>query len=292
MTVTGIDIASFQSSTYSTTGLAFVMVKATEGTSYVNPKHDAQVAHARAQGLVVGHYHFARPGSMSAQLAYFLKHADAKPGDVAAFDWEDTGVSGTDKDTWIKAAQSAMPHLRVILYCNRDFWLNRDHTGFAGDGLWIADPDVGAGHPRVQHAWVMHQFSDAGGVDRDVANFADTAALRTWAAKGVTPKPPAPKPPAKPQVSLKNVVAAAKADPKAKQGHQTHAADVRIVEAALKAEGYLSSKYAGDGSFGSATVTAYAAWQRHLGYSGHDADGIPGKTSLTALGKKHGFTVH
>jgi hypothetical protein len=50
--------------------------------------------------------------------------------------------------------------------------------------------------------------------------------------------------------------------------------------------------YAGDGSFGSTTVAAYAKWQRHLGYTGTDANGIPGSRSLTRLGEKTGlFTV-
>ena len=66
MTVKGIDVASYQSSTFPTAGLGFVMVKVTEGTGYLNPRYAAQVAHARAQGMVMGHYHFARPGSMSA----------------------------------------------------------------------------------------------------------------------------------------------------------------------------------------------------------------------------------
>jgi len=111
---------------------------------------------------------------------------------------------------------------------------------------------------------------------------------------GVTPgePPPAPTPaPAKPRVSLANVIAAARHDPTAAQGHRSHSADVRPVEAALKAEGLLPAKYAGDGSFGTRTVLAYAAWQRRLGYTGAAADGIPGKTSLTKLGQRHGFTV-
>jgi GH25 family lysozyme M1 (1,4-beta-N-acetylmuramidase) len=183
MTVKGIDVASYQSSTPSTAGLGFVMVKATEGTSYVNPKHASQVSHARAAGVVVGHYHFARPGSMSAQVSYFLQHAGVKAGDLLALDWEDAGVSGADKDAFVKAAQKASPAHRVLLYCNRDFWLNRDTTSVCGDGLWIADPDADAGHPRVQHAWTVHQYSSSGGLDRDVANFASAAALRAWAAK-------------------------------------------------------------------------------------------------------------
>ncbi|WP_369190152.1 hypothetical protein [Streptomyces sp. R08] len=98
------------------------------------------------------------------------------------------------------------------------------------------------------------------------------------------------KPAAKPTVKLANVVAAAKADPKAAQGHTTHAADVKLVEAALKAEGLLAAKYAADGSFGTTTIEAYADWQRKSGVGG-PYDGIPGVKSLTLLGNKHGFKV-
>jgi hypothetical protein len=102
---------------------------------------------------------------------------------------------------------------------------------------------------------------------------------------------PAAKPAAKPTVDLSNLVAAARRDPELRQGGTTHPADVRIVEAALKAEGLLSATYAADGSFGSLTKTAYAAWQRRCGYSGSGADGIPGRASLEKLGAKRGFKV-
>ncbi|MFG2461350.1 hypothetical protein ACGFWE_30400 [Streptomyces sp. NPDC048523] len=69
-------------------------------------------------------------------------------------------------------------------------------------------------------------------------------------------------------------------------------AGTNLTEAALVELGYLSKSYAGDGSFGTTTVAAYAKWQRHLGYSGADANGIPGKVSLARLGEKTGlFTV-
>jgi hypothetical protein len=115
-----------------------------------------------------------------------------------------------------------------------------------------------------------------------------TKVLFAAAPKGSTS---APKSASVPTVSLANVVAASKSDPKAAQGKALHAADVKPVEAALKAEGLLSAKYASDGSFGTTTVTAYAAWQRKLGFTGKDADGIPGKSTLAKLGAKHGFKV-
>jgi peptidoglycan hydrolase-like protein with peptidoglycan-binding domain len=91
-------------------------------------------------------------------------------------------------------------------------------------------------------------------------------------------------------VSLKHVVYAASHDPAAAQGHTTYRAEVLLVERALHTEGLLATQYV-DGSFGTLTLAAYKAWQRHLGYTGSAADGIPGRTSLTKLGAKHGFTV-
>lgn len=184
MTVNGIDVASYQSSDYGTKGLDFVVVKATEGSGYVNPKHAGQVATARAHGLVVGHYHFARPGPVSAQADHFLAHAGARAGEFLALDWEDTGVSNKDKDAWLRHVRAKAPEHRVVLYCNRDFWLHRDTTSYCADGLWIADPSAPKGHPRVKHPWLFHQYSEAGGLDHDVGNFAGRAALRAWAAKG------------------------------------------------------------------------------------------------------------
>lgn len=95
--------------------------------------------------------------------------------------------------------------------------------------------------------------------------------------------------PARPTVDLSRLVAAAKADPP-KAGTPVSYYGVKTVEAALVAEGLLERSLA-DGHFGTATISAYAGWQRRCGYSGSAADGIPGKDSLTRLGREHGFTV-
>jgi hypothetical protein len=273
MTVNAIDVAGYQSTAYATAGLGLVIVKATEGTSYLNPKHAGQVATARTHGLVVGHYHFARPGSMSAQVAYFLAHAAAKAGDVLAFDWEDAGVSDADKDAWIKDVQKAMPHHRVLLYCNRDFWTNRDTTGFAGDGLWIADPDVAAGHPGVAYPWKLHQYSSAGGVDHNVANFADKAALETWAAKGVkAPVFPPPKPAYEPFPGTAWFTIGRRSPIVAAMHQRLNAVGC----------GHYRSHTNLD-VIGSGDKTSYEAWQRKCGYSGKAATWPPGKTTWDAL---------
>jgi hypothetical protein len=268
VTVSGIDVASYQSTAYSTTGLGFVMVKATEGTGYVNPRHAAQIATGRQHQLVVGHYHFVRPGSITAQANFFLSVAAPKAGDILVLDWEDKGVSGADKDAWLKYVQAKTPHNRVELYCNLDFWHNHDKTGYVGDGLWIADPGAPAGHPRVNHPWVMHQYSEAGGLDRDVANFAGAAELRTWAAKGATPHAPVYEP-----------------FPGAKwftAGRRSPI--VAAMHARLVANGcgrYRS--HTNVDVIGSGDIASYEAWQRKCGFVGAAAKWPPGKTTWDKL---------
>lgn len=95
--------------------------------------------------------------------------------------------------------------------------------------------------------------------------------------------------PKRPVVDLSLLVAAARTDPP-KAGSPVSYSGTIYVERALAAEGLLDSGYV-DGHFGSTTVAAYAAWQRRLGYSGADADGIPGLSSLRALGSRYGFDV-
>jgi N-acetylmuramoyl-L-alanine amidase-like protein/putative peptidoglycan binding protein len=101
-------------------------------------------------------------------------------------------------------------------------------------------------------------------------------------------KPPAPKPEPLPTVSLKALVDAARRDPAAPQGKTTHKADVLLYERGLVKLGYLASQWA-DGSFGTKTKDATRAVQRHLGYSGAAADGIPGDHSATWVGLKSGL---
>ncbi|MGW1891020.1 GH25 family lysozyme [Streptomyces sp. NPDC002004] len=178
----GIDVSAYQSS-FETDGLAFVFVKATEGRSYINPRQRAQAKQARDAGCVVGFYHFLWPGHIAAQAEYFVTECASREHDVLAVDWERTGegthASNAEKDAFLHEVKRLRPHHRVVLYCNRDFWLNVDRTSHAGDGLWIADPTT-AGKPRIKAHWTFHQYSDHP-LDKDVANFSSTAKLREWA---------------------------------------------------------------------------------------------------------------
>ncbi|WP_425310006.1 hypothetical protein AADG42_14970 [Ammonicoccus fulvus] len=45
----------------------------------------------------------------------------------------------------------------------------------------------------------------------------------------------------------------------------------------------LPNRNTDDGSLGTLFLESYSRWQGHLGYSGNDADGVPGRESLTKL---------
>ncbi|MEK9521467.1 N-acetylmuramoyl-L-alanine amidase [Streptomyces venezuelae] len=107
--------------------------------------------------------------------------------------------------------------------------------------------------------------------------------------KPTAPNKPKPTPPKTPTVSLARLIAAARRDP-AQKGTPVSYAGARIVEEALAAEGLLARSLI-DGHFGTATRTAYGRWQARQGYRGADADGIPGRKTLTRLAARHGFIV-
>jgi len=65
---------------------------------------------------------------------------------------------------------------------------------------------------------------------------------------------------------------------------------VLIVQRAL-AKAVALDYSSGPGVFGPYTRAAYKRWQVSLGYSGLDANGVPGLKSLSALGSRYGFRV-
>lgn len=177
----GVDVSNYQPSNYDIKGQSFAFVKATEGSSYLNPKYHDQLTHARTNGLVVGHYHFEHHGSVASQADYFTNHADVRKGEIIALDWEQRGLDTADKDTWLKVIKNRHPDNKVILYTYTSMWKGVDSSSFVQDGLWIADPNHPAGQPAITHPWIFHQYSSAGNIDHNVAKFDTVDKLRSWA---------------------------------------------------------------------------------------------------------------
>lgn len=93
-------------------------------------------------------------------------------------------------------------------------------------------------------------------------------------------------------VDLSDLRAAARRDPDTPGDLGTPGSrrDVFTVEGWLAREGFLGERRR-DGDWSEATRRAYADWQRHLGFRGQDANGIPGLVSLTKLARAHNATV-
>lgn len=111
-TLDGVDISHHQSGRFDlkaakAAGLRWWYVKATEGTSFKDPTYRKRVRQARAAGLPVGAYHFARPGNGDAvaEARYFLKHIELRAGDmVPMLDLEDIGdLTLAQLTTWTGA---------------------------------------------------------------------------------------------------------------------------------------------------------------------------------------------
>lgn len=172
---------------------------------------------------------------------------------------------GDGKDPWPDVQVEAIERVSAAI-CRAHGWTAKSVIGHLEWSDWKSDPK-GVPMPGLR----------------------DRVQARLGGAPSV-PTPPAPQPPAGlPTVSLSHAIAAARRDPGLPQGGATHRAEVRLIEAALVKLGYLGSQWAADGSFGTKTVDAYRKVQWHLGYTGSDADGIPGNHSLTWLGQKSGL---
>ena len=132
----GVDIASYQSginpARLSTTD--FVIVKFTQGTSYLNPYADRQYSEAKAAGKLLGAYHYGAGRSATAEAQYFVNCLGSRVGEcILALDWEgkQNSAFGTGKDvTWCKTFLDEVFRLtgvRPLIYmsksvCRRYNW--------------------------------------------------------------------------------------------------------------------------------------------------------------------------
>ena len=65
--------------------------------------------------------------------------------------------------------------------------------------------------------------------------------------------------------------------------------DIKVVQSALV--DLCGAKIVANGTYDDKTKEAYKLWQHKLGYHGADADGIPGKKSMSEMAKKYGFKL-
>lgn len=184
--VEGIDVSNHNGdidwSRVAAAGKKFTFVLATDGTGFTNPRYSEQYHGAKNAGLIAGAYHFARPGSSSAevQAERFLNisdyQADGKtlppvldlevdPNSGGCY-----GLSVADMHLWTKTFNDKVKERTgkdPIIYANPSFW--RQCMGgtdtFGGHALWLAS--YGVDSPAVPNGfndWDFWQYTDQGSV--------------------------------------------------------------------------------------------------------------------------------
>jgi peptidoglycan hydrolase-like protein with peptidoglycan-binding domain len=135
---------------------------------------------------------------------------------------------------------------------------------------------------------LLAAFAVSGGLAAS-ATQAAAAAHPVSSQSGTTPGKAA----ALPVVDMEATVLAAEIDPRRADHTLTPGAkdSVMAVERALQAKHLLDARWV-NGYFGTTAVSAYAAYQRSLGYTGLAASGLPGATSLAELGQGRYTLTH
>lgn len=80
-----------------------VIIKATEGTGYVNPFCDTDYQQAKKDGKPRGFYHYAKGGDPRAEAEYFYNHTKGYTRDgIPALDWESGGNAAWGDTSWCR----------------------------------------------------------------------------------------------------------------------------------------------------------------------------------------------
>ncbi len=159
-------------------GNKFCWLKATQGTTFVDPQFHRSSVQAPASGILTGAYHFFEPGQdPSLQAKHFIDvagpfHAGLPP----MFDWEISGgarisVQKSGAKKWLDMVEGACGK-RPIIYTYPSFAEGLgDLSEFADYPLWIAHYHVPS--PRIPKPWtkfLIWQNSDDHGYDKDLFN--------------------------------------------------------------------------------------------------------------------------
>ena len=177
----GIDISSWQGNVdfkkVKDSGIKIVYIKATEGISYVNDYFSSAYTNAKAQGMIIGVYHFFIGGiDPQAQARHFVDIiGDIEIDCRLAMDIEQT--NGLDKISLTSAAISFLEEVKkltgkdTVVYTYTNFARTSLDSRLGVYPLWIAEYGVNTPSSNpIWNQWVGFQFSDAGQVPGVIGN--------------------------------------------------------------------------------------------------------------------------
>lgn len=142
-TLQGIDVSSWQPETVTERVAGdFAIVKITQGTNYVNPRAQEQLAAATRSGKEIGVYHYSAGGNCIEESDFFTR--EARPWlrkAVLALDWEEAQNSDWGSATWstcfVKRVQAQTGIIPMVYVQASALWQVQGARN-AGSGLWVA----------------------------------------------------------------------------------------------------------------------------------------------------------
>lgn len=162
----GIDVSSYQPSDITARVAAdFAIVKTTQGTSYVNPKANAQIANAQATGKEIGIYHYAGGGNPESEADYFINNsANYIRKAVLVLDWESNQNASWGNTDWatrfvnrVKARTGVIP----MVYVQASAVWQVQGARNAGAGLWVAQYASMSPTGYQSNPWKYGAYSEA-----------------------------------------------------------------------------------------------------------------------------------
>jgi GH25 family lysozyme M1 (1,4-beta-N-acetylmuramidase) len=154
-------------------GFDFAILKATEGRTFDDERFSFNRRAAKAAGLVVGAYHFARPDNNTpeAEAQHFLRIARPQRGELLpALDWETNPPTAAWASKFLRVVETAIG-AAPMLYTFPDFLRRTGHLNdFHRFPLWYArfganDGQVHPATPPQGFRFAVHQFTSTGHVD-------------------------------------------------------------------------------------------------------------------------------
>lgn len=221
MTLNGIDISNWQAGiNLSAVPADFVIIKATEGNTYVSPSADTQYQGAKSAGRLLGVYHFATGVGAVEEAKFFLSNIQGYLGEaILVLDWE-AGVV-TQGVGYAKAFLDYVYQqtgIRPLIYMSKSVTNSYDwSTVSANYGLWVAqyadsnptgyqdDPWTDTNGYGSWSAPAIFQYSSTGRLSGYSGNldldkfYGDIKAWQAYAKSAHTEPEPEPDPEPKPE---------------------------------------------------------------------------------------------
>ena len=215
MTLNGIDISSYQSGIDLTVvPCDFVIIKATQGTGYVNPDCDRAYQQAKRAGKLRGTYHYVGGSNAVAEADYYVNNIKGYLRDgLLAIDWEAEQNSAWGNEAYLEQLVRRVIErtgIKPLIYSMASRYAQVAAVAKKLDcGLWVAEyadmnPTGYQAHPWREGAYAcaIRQYTSTGRLNGWGGNLDLNIAYMTrdqWA-KYVNPggKPAAAPAPSKP----------------------------------------------------------------------------------------------